>query len=140
MSFIFLLQPQISVLGLYEMDQYDTKAEGFVYVVMFVVLQFFPYRTVTWHQNVLGFQGAMCPVSGPELESLLSCIRDLLPDLGEGFLLACLQEYGYNSELVINNILEDRLAPSLDKLDRTTPRYGLLRLQQHPLGGNTPPY
>uniref|UniRef100_A0A7N8YQP0 Activating signal cointegrator 1 complex subunit 2 n=1 Tax=Mastacembelus armatus TaxID=205130 RepID=A0A7N8YQP0_9TELE len=62
--------------------------------------------------------GAVCPVSGAELESLLSCIRDLLPDLGEGFLLACLQEYGYNSELVINNILEDRLTPSLDKLDR----------------------
>uniref|UniRef100_A0AAQ5YRJ7 CUE domain-containing protein n=1 Tax=Amphiprion ocellaris TaxID=80972 RepID=A0AAQ5YRJ7_AMPOC len=66
--------------------------------------------------------GAVCPVSGAELESLLSCIRDLLPDLGEGFLLACLQEYDYNSELVINNILEDRLAPNLDKLDRAMPR------------------
>uniref|UniRef100_A0A7N6AJX6 CUE domain-containing protein n=1 Tax=Anabas testudineus TaxID=64144 RepID=A0A7N6AJX6_ANATE len=59
---------------------------------------------------------------GAELESLLSCIKDLLPDLGEGFLLACLEEYNYNSELVINNILEDRLAPSLDKLDRAMPR------------------
>lgn len=67
-------------------------------------------------------QGAVCPVSGAELESLLSLIRDLLPDLGEGFLLACLQEYNYNSELVINNILEDRLAPNLDKLDRAMPR------------------
>ncbi|KAM4616668.1 activating signal cointegrator 1 complex subunit 2 [Polymixia lowei] len=69
-----------------------------------------------------GNNGAACPVSAGELESLLSCIRDLLPDLGEGFLLACLQEYNYNSELVINNILEDRLAPSLDKLDRAMPR------------------
>uniref|UniRef100_A0A3Q1EX90 Activating signal cointegrator 1 complex subunit 2 n=1 Tax=Acanthochromis polyacanthus TaxID=80966 RepID=A0A3Q1EX90_9TELE len=69
-----------------------------------------------------GAGGAVCPVSGAELESLLSCIRDLLPDLGEGFLLACLQEYDYNSELVINNILEDRLAPNLDKLDRAMPR------------------
>ncbi|XP_029017383.1 activating signal cointegrator 1 complex subunit 2 isoform X2 [Betta splendens] len=69
-----------------------------------------------------GNNGAVCPVSSAELESLLSCIKDLLPDLGEGFLLACLQEYGYNSELVINNILEDRLAPSLDKLDRAMPR------------------
>ena len=67
-------------------------------------------------------QGAGCPVSEGELESLLTCIRDLLPDLGEGFLLACLREYGYNSELVINNILEDRLAPNLDKLDRAMPR------------------
>ncbi|XP_010749645.1 activating signal cointegrator 1 complex subunit 2 [Larimichthys crocea] len=69
-----------------------------------------------------GNNGAVCPVSGAELESLLSLIRDLLPDLGEGFLLACLQEYNYNSELVINNILEDRLAPNLDKLDRAMPR------------------
>uniref|UniRef100_A0A8C4DUH1 CUE domain-containing protein n=1 Tax=Dicentrarchus labrax TaxID=13489 RepID=A0A8C4DUH1_DICLA len=66
--------------------------------------------------------GAVCSVSGAELESLLSCIKDLLPDLGEGFLLACLQEYDFNSELVINNILEDRLAPNLDKLDRAMPR------------------
>lgn len=69
-----------------------------------------------------GNNGAVCSVSGAELESLLSCIRDLLPDLGEGFLMACLQEYDYNSELVINNILEDRLTPNLDKLDRAMPR------------------
>ncbi|KAK5909342.1 hypothetical protein CesoFtcFv8_003282 [Champsocephalus esox] len=66
--------------------------------------------------------GALCEVSEAEQESLLTCIRDLLPDLGEGFLLACLKEYHYNSELVINNILEDRLAPSLDQLDRAMPR------------------
>ncbi|AWP07646.1 putative activating signal cointegrator 1 complex subunit 2 [Scophthalmus maximus] len=69
-----------------------------------------------------GNNGAMCPMSTAELESLLTCIRELLPDLGEGFVMACLQEYDYNSELVINNILEDRLAPSLDKLDRAMPR------------------
>lgn len=69
-----------------------------------------------------GNNGAVCPLSGAELDSLLTCIRDLLPDLGEGFLLACLEEYDYNSELVINNILEDRLAPSLDQLDRSMPR------------------
>lgn len=69
-----------------------------------------------------GNNGVVCPVSGAELESLLTCIRDLLPDLGEGFLLACLKEYNYNSELVINNILEDHLTPNLDKLDRAMPR------------------
>lgn len=67
-------------------------------------------------------QGAACSLSQAELDSLLSCIKDLLPDLGDGFLLACLQEYDYNTELVINNILEDRLAPNLDKLDRAMPR------------------
>ncbi|XP_030647122.1 activating signal cointegrator 1 complex subunit 2 [Chanos chanos] len=69
-----------------------------------------------------GENGAVCTVSAGELESLLSHIRDLLPDLGEGFILACLEEYGYDSELVINNILEDKLSPSLDKLDRALPR------------------
>uniref|UniRef100_A0A669F114 Activating signal cointegrator 1 complex subunit 2 n=1 Tax=Oreochromis niloticus TaxID=8128 RepID=A0A669F114_ORENI len=69
-----------------------------------------------------GAAASSLAVIGAELESLLSCIRDLLPDLGEGFLLECLKEYNYNSELVINDILEDRLAPSLAKLDRTMPR------------------
>lgn len=69
-----------------------------------------------------GNNGAACSLSQAELDSLLSCIKDLLPDLGDGFLLACLQEYDYNTELVINNILEDRLAPNLDKLDRAMPR------------------
>lgn len=69
-----------------------------------------------------GNNGAACSLSQAELDSLLSCIKDLLPDLGDGFLLACLHEYDYNTELVINNILEDRLAPKLDKLDRAMPR------------------
>lgn len=84
-----------------------------------------PNPTLLLYFIILGVvchQGAVCTVSGAELESLLSCIKDLLPDLGEGFVLACLEEYDYNSELVINNILEDRLAPNLDKLDRAMPR------------------
>uniref|UniRef100_A0A673HSP8 Activating signal cointegrator 1 complex subunit 2-like n=1 Tax=Sinocyclocheilus rhinocerous TaxID=307959 RepID=A0A673HSP8_9TELE len=69
-----------------------------------------------------GDNGAVCTLSAGELESLLSHIRDLFPDLGEGFILACLEEYGYISELVINNILEDKLSPPLDKLDRAMAR------------------
>lgn len=64
----------------------------------------------------------MFALSSAELDSLLSSVRDLLPDLGEGFLLACLEEYDYNSEIVINNILEDRLSPRLSALDRAMPR------------------
>lgn len=58
-----------------------------------------------------------------ELDSLISQVKDLLPDLGEGFILACLEGYDYNVEQVINNILEDKLVPSLDKLDQTMPRW-----------------
>ncbi|XP_014750255.1 PREDICTED: activating signal cointegrator 1 complex subunit 2 isoform X2 [Sturnus vulgaris] len=61
-------------------------------------------------------------VSGVELDSLISQVKDLLPDLGEGFILACLEEYGYDTEQVINNILEDKLVPHLDKLDRRMQR------------------
>lgn len=67
----------------------------------------------------MGAAAALGPtVSGVELDSLISQVKDLLPDLGEGFILACLEHYSYDSEQVINNILEDRLAPELNQLDR----------------------
>ncbi|XP_052592325.1 activating signal cointegrator 1 complex subunit 2 isoform X1 [Peromyscus californicus insignis] len=61
-------------------------------------------------------------VCGVELDSLISQVKDLLPDLGEGFILACLEHYSYDTEQVINNILEDRLAPELSQLDRSLER------------------
>ncbi|XP_034282026.2 activating signal cointegrator 1 complex subunit 2 [Pantherophis guttatus] len=64
----------------------------------------------------------VAPISGVELDSLISQVKDLLPDLGEGFVLACLEEYNYNVEHVINNLLEDKLTASLQTLDRTMPR------------------
>uniref|UniRef100_A0A673TQ26 Activating signal cointegrator 1 complex subunit 2 n=1 Tax=Suricata suricatta TaxID=37032 RepID=A0A673TQ26_SURSU len=70
--------------------------------------------------------GAAAPlgptVSGVELDSLISQVKDLLPDLGEGFILACLEHYSYSPEQVINNILEERLAPALSQLDRSLDR------------------
>uniref|UniRef100_A0A8C4TI76 Activating signal cointegrator 1 complex subunit 2 n=1 Tax=Erpetoichthys calabaricus TaxID=27687 RepID=A0A8C4TI76_ERPCA len=67
-------------------------------------------------------QPSKVSVSSGELESLIFQVQDLLPDLGEGFIMACLEEYAYDSEVVINNILENRLSPNLEKLDRTLPR------------------
>ncbi|XP_078010531.1 LOW QUALITY PROTEIN: activating signal cointegrator 1 complex subunit 2 [Phascolarctos cinereus] len=61
-------------------------------------------------------------ISGVQLDSLISQVKDLLPDLGEGFISACLEHYGYSAEQAINNILEDRLAPALSSLDRTLDR------------------
>ncbi|XP_052054274.1 activating signal cointegrator 1 complex subunit 2 [Apodemus sylvaticus] len=70
-------------------------------------------------EECMGAAAALGPtVSGVELDSLISQVKDLLPDLGEGFILACLEHYSYDSEQVINNILEDRLAPELGQLDR----------------------
>lgn len=76
-------------------------------------------------------QGA--PVSGVELDSLISQVKDLLPDLGEGFILACLEHCGYDPERVINDILEERLAPALRQLDRGLDRWGAAG------GGSWPP-
>lgn len=46
-------------------------------------------------------------------ESLISEVKDILPHLGDGFILKCLQHYGFNSERVINAVLEDTLANNL---------------------------
>ncbi|XP_055972500.1 activating signal cointegrator 1 complex subunit 2 isoform X1 [Sorex fumeus] len=74
-------------------------------------------------EECLGAAAAPIPsVSGVELDSLISQVKDLLPDLGEGFILACLEHYSYDPEQVINNILEERLAPSLSQLDRSQDR------------------
>lgn len=78
------------------------------------------------HRDFLECAGAAAAptarVSGVELDSLITQVKDLLPDLGEGFVLACLEEYNYSVEQVINNILEDKLVASLEQLDRSMPR------------------
>ncbi|KAF6277639.1 activating signal cointegrator 1 complex subunit 2 [Rhinolophus ferrumequinum] len=74
-------------------------------------------------EECMGAAAALSPaVCGVELDSLISQVKDLLPDLGEGFILACLEHYGYDPEQVINNILEERLAPALSQLDRSLHR------------------
>ncbi|KAM8819402.1 activating signal cointegrator 1 complex subunit 2 isoform 1-T1 [Rhynchonycteris naso] len=74
-------------------------------------------------EECLGAAAAVGPaMCGVELDSLISQVKDLLPDLGEGFILACLEHYGYDPEQVINNILEEQLAPALSQLDRSLDR------------------
>ncbi|XP_074652104.1 activating signal cointegrator 1 complex subunit 2-like isoform X2 [Tubulanus polymorphus] len=60
--------------------------------------------------------------TGIELESLVSAVKDLLPNLGNGFIEICLEEYQYDVERVINGILEERLPPSLQEIDRQLER------------------
>ncbi|XP_070552023.1 activating signal cointegrator 1 complex subunit 2-like [Ptychodera flava] len=75
----------------------------------------------TYHAE---YGGGACAatVSGVELESLVSSVKDLLPDLGEGFIITCLEEYNFDTEKVINSLLEDNLTPALQKLDRQMTR------------------
>ncbi|KAJ3339997.1 hypothetical protein HDU93_007546 [Gonapodya sp. JEL0774] len=54
--------------------------------------------------------------------SLISQVRDLFPELGDGFVEAGLGEFGDDPELLIMKILEDDLPPRLAKLPRDLPR------------------
>ncbi|XP_053324531.1 activating signal cointegrator 1 complex subunit 2 [Spea bombifrons] len=81
------------------------------------------------HQNSQSIKEPECEgaaaythLTDVELDSLVSQVKDLLPDFGEGFILSCLEEYGNDPEKVINNLLEENLTPRLQELDRTMPR------------------
>ena len=53
-------------------------------------------------EECLGAAAAPGPaVYSVEPDSLISQVKDLLPDLGEGFILACLKHYSYDPEQVI---------------------------------------
>ena len=51
--------------------------------------------------------------SSSEMDSLVSQVRDLLPDLGEGFVHLCLEYFDNLPEKVINAILEGLLSRSI---------------------------
>ena len=49
---------------------------------------------------------------------MVAAVRDILPDLGEGFVVACLHTYKNDAEAVVHHVLEDSLPPELKTLDR----------------------
>nr|XP_009859398.1 activating signal cointegrator 1 complex subunit 2-like [Ciona intestinalis] len=55
-----------------------------------------------------------------EAVSLISSVQDILPDLGAGFIRACLEEFSNNPEMVIQRVLEDNLPSHIAAMDRTT--------------------
>ncbi|KAI8820082.1 uncharacterized protein EV422DRAFT_531529 [Fimicolochytrium jonesii] len=54
--------------------------------------------------------------------SLISQVQDLFPELGEGFIEACLLAFGDDAEIVIMKILEGDLPEYVSKLDRNMQR------------------
>ncbi|KAK9506623.1 hypothetical protein O3M35_008519 [Rhynocoris fuscipes] len=58
-------------------------------------------------------------VTGVELESLVTEVKDILPHLGDGFVKCCLEFYNYSSSSVINAILEHNLPDCLSSLSPT---------------------
>ncbi|KAJ1558633.1 Activating signal cointegrator 1 complex subunit 2, partial [Cladochytrium tenue] len=53
---------------------------------------------------------------------LISQVQDLFPDLGEGFIEACLIALSEDPELTIMRILEDNIPDVVSRLDRNMPR------------------
>lgn len=62
--------------------------------------------------------------------SLITQVQDLFPDLGAGFIMKCLDEYGDDVEQVVANLLSDSLPPHLSDIDRSEPLYALSDLQK----------
>lgn len=54
--------------------------------------------------------------------SMISHIKDLFPEYGEGFIEICLKEFDNNVETTISHILEDSFPPHIRLLDKKLPR------------------
>ena len=52
-----------------------------------------------------------------EQASKIGAVKDVLPDYGDGFLAACLEEHGHNPQAVIAALLDGALSPRLQALD-----------------------
>ena len=68
-----------------------------------------------------------------ELFSLVSHVQDLLPGLGDGFVILCLEELNYDVEQVINLLLEDNLPPSLQNLNRNLTKEEAMKNRKQPV-------
>lgn len=66
-------------------------------------------------------------VSDVELFSMVTHVQDLLPGLGDGFVIMCLEELHFDVEQVINLLLEDNLPPSLRDADRSLSKETLMK-------------
>ena len=67
-----------------------------------------------------------------ELVSMVTHVQDLLPGLGDGFVILCLEELNYSVEQVINLLLEDNLPPSLQNASRSLSKEELLKGRKQP--------
>jgi len=62
--------------------------------------------------------GPLPAVHDVQMSSLVSSVHELLPDLGPGFVEACLMHFDLDHEKVIQALLDDALPEDLQKMDR----------------------
>ena len=65
-------------------------------------------------------------------EQSVAAIRGVVPDLGEGFVKACLDIYRGNVEQVIDAIFADNLHPALKALDRSLQKVWIGKQDREP--------
>lgn len=54
----------------------------------------------------------------PGVVGVIESVRTILPDLGIGFIKACVDHFGPNAELIVQHMFEESLPPSLKLLDK----------------------
>lgn len=69
------------------------------------------------------------------LRSLVSAVKDVLPDYGDGYVEACLQVSGWDSAAAVNNLLTGELPAELAALDRSAATNPLARDALRGAGG-----
>lgn len=57
-----------------------------------------------------------------DVDALVLQVKDLFSNLGDGFILSCLEHFDYSPEHLINCLLEDNLPSQLAKMDRKMPK------------------
>ena len=65
-----------------------------------------------------------------ELLSLISGVKDILPDFGDGFIQLCLEEFAFNQELALNALLTGDLPSGLADVDTKLTRAELKKQKQ----------
>ncbi|XP_022916248.2 activating signal cointegrator 1 complex subunit 2 [Onthophagus taurus] len=58
------------------------------------------------------------PPNETEIYEIAKSVLETLPHLGDGFIVECLKSFNFNSEQVIAAILDEKLPPHLNKLDK----------------------
>ena len=64
---------------------------------------------------------------------MITHIQDILPGLGDGFVILCIEELNYDVEQVINLLLEDNLPPSLENANRNLSKEELMKTRKQPV-------
>lgn len=97
----------------------DTMKINYILEAVTSCLELAPLKKGNMEENNVEEENACAApvkkVSGVELESLITEVKDILPHLGDGFINSCLKYYNYDTEKVIAAILENTLPPNLEE-------------------------